>query len=327
MPRRRCVAATISPRSATSGWRCAGRGRSRAGRPPRRRRRRRRRRHRAGERAQVAALSPTLRQPSVLSSQASGSRPIEAPSSTSAAAFLRARRADLDRHPTTMPWPPRRGLAGRGERAVGAALDGRDTAEVEIAASPAHAVPALGQLHQPALEVEHVPGDAGGPVDRPATGCRAGPRRRPGRSPRRAEPSRRLSARRGRPSLSTSVGVIMLGSRSPGAFGAWPTTSSSPSMLFSWVPPRKIPSRRRGSRRGRRRCPPRRARRCGSSLRPRAAAPRSRGGARARSSSVSASASCASAAATTAPPRRARASPGSSTVPIRARSGSGTATR
>ena len=49
------------------------------------------------------------------------------------------------------------------------------------------------------------------------------------------------SASRGRPFSSTSVGVIMLGSRSPGACGAWPTTSSSPSMLFSCVPPRKMP--------------------------------------------------------------------------------------
>ena len=33
----------------------------------------------------------------------------------------------------------------------------------------------------------------------------------------------------------------MLGSRSPAARGPWPMTSSSPSMLFSCVPPRKTP--------------------------------------------------------------------------------------
>ena len=33
----------------------------------------------------------------------------------------------------------------------------------------------------------------------------------------------------------------MLGSLVPGALGTWPMTSSSPSMLFSCVPPRKTP--------------------------------------------------------------------------------------
>ena len=49
------------------------------------------------------------------------------------------------------------------------------------------------------------------------------------------------SASRGRPPSSTRVGVIMLASRSPEAQGAVPITSSSPSMLFSCVPPRKRP--------------------------------------------------------------------------------------
>ncbi len=114
-------------------------------------------------------------------------------------------------------------VAGGGERAVGPALDRRDAAEVEVAARPAHGLPALGR-------------DVGiSPPSRwstsPSTWTRGrsiasstGVPRRTASATWAIAPARRTepalpSASRGRPSSSTSVGVIMLGSRSPGAFG------------------------------------------------------------------------------------------------------------
>ena len=90
-----------------------------------------------------------------------------------------------------------------------------------------------------------------------ATGVpREDARRRPARSRRRAERSRRCRARgAGRPSSSTSVGVIMLGSRSPGAFGRLADRRRARRACCSAACRRgRCPSRSRASRRARPRC-------------------------------------------------------------------------
>ena len=120
------------------------------------------------ERAQVAALLPDAAPAVRVEQPGLGLAADRGAELDERRRVLRARRADLDRHPTTMPWPPRRGSPAAASVPSGRRSTGRDTAEVEVAARPAHAVPALGRdVHQPALEVEHVAVDVQArPVDR-----------------------------------------------------------------------------------------------------------------------------------------------------------------
>ena len=115
-------------------------------------------------------------------------------------------------------------VAGGGERAVRAALDRGDAAEVEVAARPAHR-PSSPRARRPSARPR---GGARRPRRAGADGrsprrraCRAGPRRRPGRSRRPAAPSRRCRARAagGRPRARASASSCSAAAR-PAPSGA-----------------------------------------------------------------------------------------------------------
>ena len=114
MPRRRCDAATISPRSATCAL--AGCWSRAIERRPTISPSSSADEHRGvlgsgGSRVGSGARPQQLRQPLVVISQRPGSQPTAVPSSTRPSAS-RVGRADASReahHSTTMPWPPRRG--------------------------------------------------------------------------------------------------------------------------------------------------------------------------------------------------------------------------
>ena len=243
--------------------RVAGRGRARGGRRAavvRRPRRRRPRRRSASARGGSAARRRRCASRPSSSSQPPSSRPTAVPSSTSAAASSgRAGRIAIAH--TTIPWPPRRGIAGRVERPVRTQLDRGDAAEVEVEALPRDHLPrAFGQLRgrarrPAALEVQLALADDVETRPRDRLGRRLAPPTTASATCAIAPASRTEPAlpsiSRGRPSSSTSVGVIMLARRSPGIFSSWPITSNSPSMLFSCVP-RAVDARARAERRGER---------------------------------------------------------------------------
>ena len=251
IPRRRWLAATMSPRSATC--RLAGCGsresESRPTMPPvvlgdedRR------------VRVALDASSGTAarRRRSATASVREDPAPVLAAdlsaSATSARGIARRRRPDVD-HATTIPTPPRRGSPAARTLPSAALLDRLHASEEEVEAVPADDVPASREAPRRRRRPSHLRGAASSPRRGAAVRAIASATCMPPRirhvtcaiaPASRTEPALPMTSR-GRPDSSTSVGVIMLASRSPGACSPDPITSSSPSMLFSCVPPRKTP--------------------------------------------------------------------------------------